>query len=152
MRTTPQDVKGCRGWMSIGEKPFGLGISRGLKGEQSLEVLTGRDMGNESHEVAADHSHRFSIKCRMNRSLVTHVELWILFVGRQIMPSAPISPHFFQHHHGCCTTSVHKISENLCQARFQNSGFALSCPGQLSVKFRRMIEITPLMQYSSMQR
>ena len=76
-------------------------------------MLIGSDMGNESRKVAADHSHRFSIKCRMNRLLVTHVELWILFVGRQIMPSAPISPRFFPHHHGCCTTSVHKIREDL---------------------------------------
>ena len=78
------------------EETLGLRISRRLKGEQILEVLTGREMGNESREMAADHSHRYSIRCRMDRSIVTHVELWVLFVGRQIMPSAPISPHFFQ--------------------------------------------------------
>ena len=66
----------------------------------------GGGMENESREVAVDHSHRYSIRCRMDRSLVTHVELWILLVGRQKMPPAPISPHSFQHHLGRCTTSV----------------------------------------------
>ncbi len=76
-------------------------------------------MENESREVAADHSHRFSIRYRMKRSLVTHVELWILIllVGRQEMPSAPNSSRFFQHHSGCCTTSVHKFSDNLVRAK-----------------------------------
>ena len=99
------------------EETFGLRISRRLKGEQSLEVLTGSDMGNESREVAADHSHRYSIRCRMDRSLVAHVELWILFVDRQKMRSAPISPPFFQHHLGPCTTSVHQLSDNLVRAK-----------------------------------
>lgn len=99
------------------EETLGLTILRKLKGEKSLERLTKRDMENESRKVAADHSQRSGIRHSMKRLLATHVEMWILFVGRQIMPSATISPHFFQHHLGCCKTSVHKLRDNLVRAR-----------------------------------
>ena len=80
-------------------------------------MLTKRDEEKESRKVAADHSQRFSTRYSMNESRATHVEMWMLFVGRQIMPSTPISPHSSQHHLGCCKTSVHKLRDNLVQAK-----------------------------------
>ena len=46
---------------------LGFRISRRLKGEQSLGILTGRVIDTESREEAADHSNRFSIRYRIEQ-------------------------------------------------------------------------------------
>ena len=80
----------------------------------------------------------------------THVEMWILFMGRQIMPylSRDNSPGIILDvailvYINSGTTSSEPKSHS---ARFQNGGSVSSYPGPL------LIEITPLMQCSSMQR
>ena len=100
-----------------GKETLSLRVLRRPRGGQSLEMLTEWDEEKGSHKVAADHSQRFIIRYSMNSSLATHVEMWIIFMGRQIMPSAPISTHFFRHHLGYCKTSVHKLRDNFVRAK-----------------------------------